>query len=126
MEWRERVVDASQIRRLRAKLGESLRRAGADECKISDAELVLTELVSNGLRYGTDTANVALYWIEGAPVIDVQNSGPPIDLNAPRSGDLRESGRGLAIVRSLARQFDVVRIGITNHARAVLALNGGD
>ena len=124
MEWKDWVDRASDIKRLRARLRDSLRRAAAEKPSIENAELVLTELVSNGLRYGEDGVNVALTWDEGLPVIEVIDRAPSFDLNARGSDPLREGGRGLAIVTALAKRFEVTRVAAGNRARAVVGLNG--
>jgi anti-sigma regulatory factor (Ser/Thr protein kinase) len=124
MEWTERVFDASEVRRLRVRLRDSLQQAGASESKIRDGELVLTELVSNGLRYGADGVEVSLRRRNGELVVHVVDHAPGFDVHADRSGLLREGGRGLALVMALAHEFVVTRMRSGNHVRAVLALNG--
>jgi anti-sigma regulatory factor (Ser/Thr protein kinase) len=123
VQWNERVEDASEMKRLRERLRESLRAERAREHRIYDAELVLTELVSNALRYGEKTVGVFVLADAGEAVIEVIDAAPPFEVDADRRGHLREGGRGITLVRALAKRFEVTRLAKGNHARAIVSLD---
>lgn len=89
--------------------------------RLDEAELIVSELVTNATRHGRGRCRLRLSTAAGSLTIEVHDACPqPPVLRSP--GPDGESGRGIALVRCLARRFDV-----TNHpsggktVRAVLA-----
>lgn len=74
--------------------------------------LVVSELVTNAVRYGKDPVELSLHRrakdlrvdvADGVPTTQAAHAGPSV-------GDFAESGRGLAIVRAVADSFDWVDV----------------
>lgn len=98
----ERVL--RQRRTFRARL-DALARPPSD---IDGAELIYGELVTNTVRYARGAVEVRLELSSGkSPVLVVRDHGPGLH-RTPRPADpYAESGRGLAIVESLAHEVAV-------------------
>ncbi|MEU5097018.1 ATP-binding protein [Streptomyces sp. NPDC020996] len=97
------------------------RTAGLDAGHIHDAALVVSELVANATRHG-GTCRLRLQVSDTQVTVEVYDRSP----GRPRVRPLTmwgESGRGLAMVHSLAQRLDVDPVsGGGNRVRAVLAL----
>jgi len=93
----------------RRHLGAALQHAGVDDRTRGDAELVLTELITNAIRHGAPDAegNLHVAWrLRGDRLLlSVQDSGRATDL---QPGDLNATeltGRGLALVEALSDRW---------------------
>ena len=99
--------------------GRSPAAAGLHE---DEAELIVSELVTNAVRHGRTRCRLRLTSRRRALTIEVADDGPGVPASRrARSG--HESGRGLALVRALSRGLRTTRHphgGKT--VRAVLAL----
>lgn len=98
----------------------------ADETSdVPGALLVFGELVANVVRHAPGAIAVRIDWpIDGPVTLHVADSGPGLTPASKQSDDpLRESGRGIEIVRALSRGVNIVRVpsGGT-HVSAVLPL----
>jgi PAS domain S-box-containing protein len=119
--WSFDVSDHVIAHGVRAAIAAVLRAHGVDDGHISTAELLFSELLGNVVRHCGGMVEVALDLTE-APVLHVLDRGPGFTCTTrlPESF-MNESGRGLFIVSSLAREFSVVpRQGGGNHGRVVL------
>ena len=90
------------------------------------AATVFLELVGNAVRYAPGPIDVAIDWDEDAPVLHVIDDGPGFRSVARRrpSDPLAETGRGLFLIGSYARRFEIAqRRGRGSHARATLRLH---
>lgn len=125
VEWRAVVRDVGELQSVRHKLAESLRQAGGADADVSDAELVLTELVSNSLRHSKLDVEVSLHRSGGIPVILVVDDGPPFTPPGTEPELAQDCGRGLFIVNAIASDFTVSREKGRNAARAVLGGRAG-
>lgn len=81
---------------------------GADETSLRRAALVTSELVSNGVRYGSGVMSVALQrvavgWL--VAVADDSNAPPALHDVSP----LSENGRGLLIVERVSERVGWAR-----------------
>ena len=88
-----------------------LRRLKVDPAVVDEAEIVLSELVSNAIRHASPRSDgtISVYWRVRGTVVEVEVSdggGPTTPRPAPRSL-LAPHGRGLRIVRSLAHEWGV-------------------
>jgi anti-sigma regulatory factor (Ser/Thr protein kinase) len=70
-----------------------------------DASLCASELVTNALRYATGPCDVVVSSVEGTIRIDVWDTAT--QLPGPLVPSQAESGRGLAIVGSIASRWGV-------------------
>jgi serine/threonine-protein kinase RsbW len=84
-----------------------------DEETLGDMKLAVTEACSNSVRHGYDTgANGTvdvLYELHpDRLVVEVEDDGPGFDPSSPRAdrNGLTEGGLGIAIIRSLADEFE--------------------
>lgn len=100
---------ASRIRRV---LVEDLTDRGVQGEVVSEAEIVVSELVANAVRHAKPLADGAIrvHWKVKNNVVEVEVSdggGPTVPRPSPRT-TWGPSGRGLRIVRSLAHEWGVI------------------
>lgn len=116
-------TDEASFRNVKLALCERLSAIGYEEADCFIAEMILTELIGNVVRYAPGNVEVALQENGRNPVLHVMDRGPSFTY-APRlpSSVYSESGRGLYMVRELSREFNVTqRVDGGSHARAVFA-----
>ncbi len=73
--------------------------------------LMASELAVNAVRHGTAPAELTLTAVEGSLRISVRGTSPTGDPHVEAVDDLATSGRGLAIVASLAADWGWSRDG---------------
>lgn len=95
----------------RRTLGAQLSLIGLRDTFVGDAQLVLSELVANGLEHGEPNADgvIEVSWcIAGDSVrISVCDGGTPETLRVPEFSDSSQRGRGLQIVEHLCDAWEV-------------------
>ncbi|WP_435743775.1 ATP-binding protein [Nocardioides sp. SYSU DS0663] len=105
--------DESSVRRARHLLGEDLREAGIRASVVEDAELVVSELVTNGLLHGAPhpdrTIRVSWCLEQDALRLSVVDGGDVETLKPVALTDHRLQGRGLAIVDHVCDRWTVER-----------------
>lgn len=91
-------ISRTQLKDMRPELGS----------RFDDVALVLSELVSNSVRHGTDNSAVSVVVgaSDGRVKIQVTDTGPCFEVDAPR-GD----GLGLDIVDQIADRWGVDKNG---------------
>lgn len=96
-----------------------LRRYGADESDFFGAELIFGELLANVVRHAPGPVEVSLDWNADVPVLSVHDEEKPFDpvFELPRN-PLQESGRGLFLVKALAKS--VVTCHVQNDGTKVI------
>jgi len=91
---------------LRREVVSYLRRHATPDSDLTEAELLVAEVVGNASRHTAGPAWVSLTWRQEHPTLTVYDLGPGFDtedLRVPENPDpLSESGRGLFIIRHLA------------------------
>ncbi|WP_372349248.1 ATP-binding protein [Streptomyces sp. KL116D] len=95
--------------------------AGRTDGTAADAELVVSELVTNATRVADSHCRMSLRLDAGGLTVEVHDDGPGMPRVKPPS-ESAESGRGIALVHALANRWSVEpdpRGGKT--VRAVLA-----
>jgi anti-sigma regulatory factor (Ser/Thr protein kinase) len=118
------IADPAIVPEVRHRIIDDLRSNAARGADLGAAELILTELLGNAFRHGGGSARVALDWSEDGAVLSVWDDGPPFDANPGLPTDpTSTSGRGLFIVRALARELSVERTDGGNRVRAVLPID---
>jgi anti-sigma regulatory factor (Ser/Thr protein kinase) len=97
-------LDADAVRRGRVEVEVALRQAGVDERTLTDALLVLGELVSNAVRHACTEFTVSVAAAGEALRIEVfdGDSRPPALLGLDSEST---SGRGLHIVAGIASDW---------------------
>ncbi|MFI9583829.1 ATP-binding protein [Streptomyces sp. NPDC052236] len=79
-----------------------------EPAQVEDVALVVSELVTNATRHANSGCRLRLHVDPGRVTVEVADDSPiPPQLRAPQESD--ESGRGIALVRQLARNFRVLR-----------------
>ncbi|MEV5355646.1 ATP-binding protein [Streptomyces sp. NPDC093516] len=119
----DEAQSARRARRLTTQfLARPAHRAeGLDADQIGDAALIVSELVTNATRHG-GSCRLCLHVSDTQVTVEVYDGSPGHPDVRPLT-PWSESGRGLAMVRSLAQRFDIARVaGGGNRVRAVLAL----
>ncbi|MEU3184096.1 ATP-binding protein [Streptomyces sp. NPDC006923] len=75
--------------------------------QVDDATLVVSELVTNATRHGRSGCRLQLSVKRGRVTVEVQDSSP-VRPKLRTADTMAESGRGIAMVRELSRQFSVL------------------
>lgn len=89
----------------RRRTADALRKWGC-EALIPDAQLVVTELVTNAIVHTRATSTVTIALTDGVLYIEVSDADP--NPPKPQPFDLtREGGRGLLIVATLAAAWGI-------------------
>jgi PAS domain S-box-containing protein len=124
MHWSFDARDARSTRDVRELFLAYLRAKGKQDADYAGAELVFGELIGNVVRHAPGTVDIEVEWRGDAPVLHVLDRGPGYDRAETLPPTLSETGRGLYIVATLAREFTVTRLpGYGSHARAVLPID---
>lgn len=104
---------ADSVPLVREAVAADLTARGVSEEIVSEAELVVTELVTNSLRHARPLADhtVRIHWKARADNVEVEVSDAGgATVPAPAARALwATSGRGLRIVRSIAHEWGVQR-----------------
>jgi len=99
--------DIDTVRAARGWLAAFLHRRGVTEIQRQDAELVISELVTNALRHGLGDIVVRTSVADGHLLqVSVTDSGPELPALQPVEPD-RVGGVGLRIVDRLASEWGV-------------------
>ena len=111
---------------VRRAVVSELRTLGVDATVIDEAEVVLSELVTNAVRHAKPLADgsIRVSWTVRGDVVEAEvtdGGGPTTPRLAPRSL-WSASGRGLRIVRSFAHEWGVLEDG---NGRTVWVALGG-
>lgn len=80
--------------------------AGRTDETAADAELVVSELVTNATRACEQRCRMSLRLDAGELIVEVRDEGPGLPELRPLA-PLAESGRGLALVHALAQRWSV-------------------
>ncbi|HEY0395082.1 MAG TPA: SpoIIE family protein phosphatase [Candidatus Elarobacter sp.] len=120
--WRFDPMWKDASRRVRDELRAELSAAGFAEERLFDAEVILSEVIGNALRYAPGTIDLMLVRRNDRAVLHVLDLGPGFQFSARLPFDLySEFGRGLFLISQLAFDFSVERRpGGGSHARIVL------
>jgi anti-sigma regulatory factor (Ser/Thr protein kinase) len=109
LEWRFESADQIYPSMMHTELMALLRREGAADSDFDSAELIYGELISNLIRHARGRVTVRLDWSGESPALSVCDEAryvaPAIGLP---SDPFAESGRGLYIVKTLARDFAMI------------------
>jgi PAS domain S-box-containing protein len=121
--WRFATASARSGTTVRRRVRRFLEQAGLAEHELSQAEIVLGELIGNTVRYAPGIAEVFVDTTTALPVLHVLDEGPGWELNPRLPADLlSERGRGLFIVNALSEELSISRRAGNHgsHARVVL------
>jgi len=109
IEWQFRADDAIDALRMRAVV-RTFFVAEADEASdVDGAVLVFGELVANVVRHAPGAISVRIEWpATGPAMLYVDDWGPGVRSVRTSADPMREDGRGIEIVRALARDLRIV------------------
>ena len=109
IEWQFRADDAIDALRMRAVV-RAFFVAEADQASdVEGAVLVFGELVANVVRHAPGAISVRIEWPASGPaMLYVDDWGPGVRSVSTSDDPMRENGRGIEIVRALARELHIV------------------
>ena len=112
MRWSFEAADAGRAYGVRRDLLMYLQSRAAHGSDFDAAALIFGELVGNVVRHAPGPIAVDIYWESDMAVLRVIDRGPGFewDGNARLPDRFAESGRGLFIAHSVARNLRVRRI----------------
>ena len=112
LEWRFKSAEEIYPSAMQTQLMALLRAEGSPDSDFDSAELICVELIGNLIRHARGPVTIRLDWSEEfakLAVIDEQRFvAPAIGLPAD---PLAESGRGLFIIKSLAKDLSLLDAG---------------
>ncbi|HEX3002901.1 MAG TPA: ATP-binding protein, partial [Angustibacter sp.] len=133
MDWYLAGDDPADVTSLRHRIRDHLLRHAAPGTDVSDAELVVQELLANAFEHAEGPAWVHLTWADDRPHLVVRDLGAGFALPAASAPDApqpglhddealwSEGGRGLWLVSHLAGELEVAaRRGGGTEVHAVL------
>ncbi|HVL88889.1 MAG TPA: methanogen output domain 1-containing protein [Actinomycetota bacterium] len=92
---------------VKAEIGRYVRRHADDPGRLFDADVVVSELLSNAVRHAAGPAWVSIVWTTPRPVLSVYDLGPGFVFDPKLPDDpLAEGGRGLYIVSHMVDELD--------------------
>lgn len=99
-----RAVKTADVPRVRATVVQQLRRLSVSEPEAALVGLLLTELLSNGIRHSTSPVTCSLVWGDDTTRVEVcdDNPRPPVVVESPPDAD---DGRGMKLVASLSSRW---------------------
>ncbi|GGO42546.1 hypothetical protein GCM10012287_03710 [Streptomyces daqingensis] len=101
-----KAVSARWARRLTTGFLNGSRTPPEAARHVDEANLVVSELVTNATRHGRGRCRLRLSSADGQVTVEVRDEGSRIPKARPPAAD-GESGRGVALVQCLARQLKV-------------------
>lgn len=99
-----RAIKTADVPRVRAAVVEQLRRLSLAEADIALIGLLLTELLSNGIRHSSSPVICSLLWGGNITRVEVcdDNPSPPVVIESSPDAD---DGRGMKLVAVLATRW---------------------
>ncbi len=122
LHWHFDATDARIAHDLRGTFLSYLRQRGHPESDYTGAELVIGELIGNVCRHAPGEVDIDLDWRGENPVMHLIDRGGGYEAYRVLPVDpYSETGRGLFLVQSAAKDLAVTRLpGYGSHTRAVL------
>ncbi len=106
MEWCFESANEIYPSTMRQEVMATLHEQGMPDSDFGSAELIFGELISNVIRHALGSVRVRLDWDGEFPQLSVRDGGLPFNPTFELPKDpLAESGRGLYIVKTLAKEF---------------------
>lgn len=113
LEWRFESVGEIYPSSTLAEIMALLRAQGAPDSDFDSTELICVELFGNLIRHARGAVRIELDWSGEYPrlsVIDIQKRSAAAPIRLP-ADPLAESGRGLFIIKALAKELRVSDTG---------------
>ena len=106
-EWTFCADDARDARASRREFMRYLRSASNPNSDFDAAEMIFGELVGNVIRHAPGPIRISLTWSAGYALLRIIDFGAGFFESRELPELMRESGRGLFIVRRLARDLQI-------------------
>jgi PAS domain S-box-containing protein len=103
--WSFDARDAMSAHGARSSFVAALRAEGTDDGDYLGSEVIFGELIGNVVRHAPGPIDVTLDWSGHEPVLHVIDRGPGFVRLPVLPDTMSESGRGLYIIDTLAREF---------------------
>ncbi|MGB6986474.1 MAG: SpoIIE family protein phosphatase [Candidatus Aquilonibacter sp.] len=120
--WTVDARSAAAARRAKRAFLWHLGEFASDGTDLSASELIFGELVGNVARHTPGLAEITLELVGSSALLHVVDEGPPIVHAVARPEELAEGGRGLLLVKSLARALTIGRTIGGNQVTAELPI----
>jgi len=120
--WAVDARSAAAARRAKRAFLWHLGEFASDGTDLSTSELIFGELVGNVARHTPGRAEITLELVGDNALLHVVDEGPPIVHAVARPEDFAEGGRGLLLVKSLARELTIGRTIGGNQVTAELPI----
>ena len=121
--WHLDARDEASAHRVKRALLWQLGGFASGDADLGAIEAIFGELLSNVKRHTPGPADITLERGADGAVLSFDDDGPPFSINGHAPPDLMaESGRGLFMLRALARDVSVQRIGTRNRVAVALPL----
>jgi anti-sigma regulatory factor (Ser/Thr protein kinase) len=123
--WRFHSSSAFTAQSSRREVMAYLRRMAPEHPDFFDVELIVGEIFANTVRHAPGLVEVRVDWPDAYAILTVRDTGPGFDrLDATLPGnDLSESGRGIFLVTTLAKDVSVTsRHGHGTELRVILPI----
>jgi anti-sigma regulatory factor (Ser/Thr protein kinase) len=122
-DWTIAVGDHAAAYKARREFAEQLRSVPWKRADYASSELIFGELVHNAVRHAAAEVHVELY-VDDAVRLRVRDDGPGFRVDDTKPAPPHaETGRGLGIVRAVARDLSVERAAGRSVVTAVLPLS---
>jgi serine phosphatase RsbU (regulator of sigma subunit)/anti-sigma regulatory factor (Ser/Thr protein kinase)/CHASE3 domain sensor protein len=120
--WNVDAREEKSARRVKRALLWHLGEISVGTNDLAASEVVVSELLGNVARHTPGPAQVRLEWRDGTATVSVFDRGLPFALPAEDAAVevFAESGRGLILLRALARRISIARTDEGNRVDAVL------
>ncbi len=109
IEWQFRAEDALDALRMRSAVRAFFDAEADEQSDVDGAVVVFGELVANVVRHAPGSISVRIEWPACGPaMLYVDDWGPGVCSVSTSDDPMRENGRGIEIVRALARDLHIV------------------
>jgi anti-sigma regulatory factor (Ser/Thr protein kinase) len=107
--WVCTASDNDSARRARREFVRQITRWHVPRAAVQESELIFGELIGNAIRHAGGNVRVRLRLDGNQPVLCVTDRAARALMDVPDRGPESETGRGLQIVRALARRVWIER-----------------
>lgn len=121
--WTLDAREESAARRFKRALLWHLRDIATDGSDFCGVELIVSELIGNVARHAPGEAEITLVYNDGSAILHVSDTGNAFQPRDAMPDLYAEGGRGLFLVRSVARDMKVERTTSGNRVTVVLPVS---
>ena len=118
--WTIDAREESASRRIKRALLWHLGEIASTGSDFDAVELIFGELIGNVARHTPGRAEISLSYEDGSAILRISDNGSPFAPPGNAPDVLAEGGRGLFLVRAMARELRIEHNDAGNHVSAVL------